>query len=211
MVSEQRLRQMVKNEILCTLARQGKRYIPAAVSGRHVHLCDEHIKVLFGSGYTLRRLKDLSQPGQFACEETVSIKGSKGTIEHIRVLAPARKDTQVEISVTDTYALGIKPVVRMSGDTSKTPGCMIIGPAGKVELAQGVIISKRHLHISKEQGEAYGLKSGDVIGARCKGERGIVIENIAVRLGDGHDLEIHLDMDEANAAMLKNGDLLEIV
>jgi putative phosphotransacetylase len=211
MVSEQLLRQMIQNELLCSLARQGKRYLPAAVSGRHVHLCEAHIRILFGSGYSFTKIKDLSQPGQYACEETVSIKGSKGTVHSVRILAPARKETQVEISVTDSYKLGITPMARMSGDTRGTPGCTIIGPAGQVDIEHGVIVSRRHLHISKEQGEAYGLKDGDVIGVRCKGDRGIVFENIAVRSGDGHDLEVHMDTDEANAAMLKNGELLEIV
>jgi len=211
MVSEQTLKQMIKNELLCGLARQGKRYVPAAVSGRHVHLCEEHIRILFGSGYALCSAKPLSQPGQFACEETVSLQGPKGTIEKVRVLAPARKETQVEISVTDSFQLGIKPVVRMSGDVAGSPGCTITGPAGRVELGQGVIVSKRHLHMSVEQAKAYGLKDGDVISVRCEGARGIILENIAVRSGDAHDLEVHLDTDEANAAMMKNGDLLEIV
>lgn len=202
---------IIRNEILCAMARRGQRHLPAAVSARHVHLRKEHADILFGPGYVMQKTKDLSQPGQYACRETVSVQGSRGTIHHVRILAPTRTETQVEVSVTDSYTLGVNPVVRMSGDTAGTPGCTLIGPAGRVEIDSGLIVSHRHLHISKEQAEAYGLQNGDVICARCGGRRATVIENIAVRSGDGHDLEIHLDTDEANAAMLKSGDLLEIV
>jgi len=202
---------MIRNELLCSLAREGKKFVPAALSGRHVHLCEADIKTLFGSGYSLCNAKPLSQPGQFACKETVSLQGSKGVIHKVRVLAPAREKTQVEISCTDSFALGIQPVVRMSGDTHGTPGCIIIGPAGQLELKTGVIISKRHLHMSEEQAKAYGLSDGNIISARCRGDRGIVFDNIVVRSGEAHDLEVHLDTDEANAAMLRSGDLLEIV
>jgi putative phosphotransacetylase len=211
MLSEQAIRQMVQNEILCGMARQGQRHLPVAVSGRHVHLSEAHIRLLFGAEYSLCAAKPLSQPGQYACEETISVKGKKGTIEKVRVLAPARRDTQVEISMTDSFVLGVKPALRMSGDIKGTPGCTLIGPVGHVDLEQGVIISKRHLHISREQAKAYGLTDGDVISAKSKGERAVVFENIAVRCGDAHDLEVHLDTDEANAAMLKCGELLEII
>lgn len=201
----------VIEELLCALAREGKRYIPAAVSGRHVHLSEEHIGALFGSGHRLQEKKPLSQPGQYACEETVEIRGSKGSLRNIRVLGPARKDTQVEISVTDSYALGIKPAVRMSGDVQGTPGCVLVGPCGEVALKEGVMVSKRHLHMSGAQAAAYGLKDKDVVDMESFTERPVVLKGIVVRSGEGHDLELHIDTDEANAAAIRNGDYLEIV
>ncbi len=197
--------------ILCDLAKARKRYVPAAVSGRHVHLSKEHIETLFGKDHCLMEKKPLSQPGQFACEETIELVGNKGSIQNVRVLGPARKETQVEISLTDSYLLGIPPVVRMSGDLKGTPGGMLLGPCGKVELKTGVIVAKRHLHISEEQARAYGLSDKDVIDVQTFSNRPIVFKDILVRSGEGHDLELHLDMDEANAAAIKNGDYLEIV
>ena len=192
-------------------AAQGEYYVPAAASARHIHLSENDVAALFGAGYALRPFKPLSQPGQFAAEEKVDIVGPRGSIKGVRVLGPARKDTQVELSLTDAYKLGIKPVVRMSGDIGFTPGAKLLGPNGSVELPQGVIISARHLHISKGEAVAYGLKDGDVISLKKGGARETVFGNVLVRCGDGHSLEVHLDTDEANGALLNNGDLLEII
>ena len=188
----------------------GKMYVPVASSNRHVHLSKEHVEVLFGKGYQLKNMRPLSQPGQFACEEKLKVIGPKGTIDGVRVLGPERKETQVEISVTDSFKLGIKPVVRMSGELKGSPGAKLVGPAGEINLDYGVIIAKRHLHLSDEQASWYGLKNGDVIKLRSTGERSVTFGEVAVRCGNGHDLEAHIDTDEANAAMIKNGDLLEI-
>ncbi len=190
--------------------RQGC-FIPAAISGRHVHLCQAHIDVLYGIGYKLTRMKNLVQPGQYACEEKVTLVGEKGRIEGVRVLGPARPNTQVEISMTDSYKVGIPPVVRMSGNIDGTPGCTLIGPNGEVKIECGVIVASRHLHISTEQAALYGLKNGQVISVRKKGVREIIFGNVAVRSGDDHELEMHIDTDEANAAGLMCGELLEIV
>ncbi len=185
--------------------------MPAAVSARHMHLCAADIEALFGKGYALRNKRNLVQPGQFACEEQVTLIGKKGRIENIRVLGPARRETQVEISVTDCYKAGIEPVVRMSGDIEGTPGGTLVGPAGEVKLSKGVIVSARHLHATPEQAAWYGLKNGDIIGVKKTGARETVFGNVVVRTGAGHELEMHIDPDEANAASVKPGDMLEIV
>ena len=184
--------------------------MPAAVSARHVHLCEADIETLFGKGYALQMLKPLVQPDQFACEQRVTLVGKRGRIENIRVLGPARPETQVEISMTDCYKLGITPVVRMSGDLSGTPDGTLIGPAGEVELQSGVIVSARHLHASQEQAAWFGLKNGDIISVRKTGVRETVFGNVVVRVGAAHELELHLDTDEAGAAGIAQGELLEI-
>jgi putative phosphotransacetylase len=201
----------VRAAVLAEFADQKLYYIPAAVSNRHVHLSKEHIQILFGADFKLNSIKKLSQPGQYACNETVLVQGPKGGIGKVRVLGPARPESQVEISITDSFVLGIKPAVRLSGDLAGTPGCVIVGPAGQVQLDKGVIVSLRHVHLSTEQGKAYGLKSGDIINLKKSGPRGIILNQVHVRCGEGHELELHIDTDEANAANIKNGDYLEIV
>jgi len=186
-------------------------YVPAAISGRHVHLCRADIDTLFGTGYKLSHHRDLVQPGQFACKEKVALVGAKGRIEGVRVLGPARPHTQVEISQTDSYKAGIVPVVRMSGKTEGTPGCTLMGPKGEVKLDHGVIIAARHLHMSAAQADRYGLMNGQVISVRKTGVRETIFGNVVVRAGDGHELELHIDTDEANAAGMTCGELLEIV
>lgn len=189
----------------------GKRYVPAAASNRHIHVSSQDLETLFGKGYALKPERALSQPGQFAAAETVTIAGPKGRIDQVRVLGPARGKTQVEILTTDAFRLGVKPVVRISGDTEGTPGATIIGPAGTVELQSGVIVAMRHVHISVEQAAWLGLQNGDIASIRKDGIRALVLENVPVRCGEGHNLELHLDMEEANAGSIKNGELLEIV
>ncbi len=199
------------NVALAQYKNTGIRYIPAAGSNRHIHLSGDDIEKLFGAGYELNNFKNLSQPGQYAAKEKVDIQGSKGIIKGVRVLGPARNDTQVEIFYGDSYKLGIKPLVRMSGDLDGTPGAKLIGPKGEVTLSKGVIVAARHIHISPEQAKELDLKNGDVVSLKKDGVRAVIFENIPVRCGDGHSLELHLDTEEANAAMLKNGELLEVV
>lgn len=208
--------QLSKNKItalaLQEIARMtGKLYVPAAVSGRHVHLCPRDIETLFGAGHTLAHMKDLVQPGQFAAQETVILVGPKGSIEKVRVLGPAREKTQVEVSVTDSYKLGIAPNVRMSGDTDGTPGCTLVTQNGSVELAGGVMIAARHLHISPEQAADFGLADRQVVTLRAPGPRAIQFENVLVRCGKEHFLEMHLDTDEANAAGIGGETFLQIM
>lgn len=206
------IRKKIESEVLQVFARQmGKRIVPAAASNRHIHLCREDVDRLFGIGYMLTPIRNLSQPGQFACKESVAVCGPKGTIENIRVLGPERKETQVEISVTDSFRLGIDAVVRMSGNLEGTPGAKLIGPRGSIEITKGVIVSARHLHLSSKQAQSYSLKDGETISLRSGGQRSVLFDNVIVRAGGGHEMEVHLDTDEANAAMIKNGDYMEIV
>ncbi|MEN6635465.1 MAG: PduL/EutD family phosphate acyltransferase, partial [Clostridiaceae bacterium] len=159
----------------------------------------------------LKPERALSQPGQFAASETVTIAGPKGRIDQVRVLGPTRGKTQVEILTADAFRLGIAPVVRISGDIEGTPGATVIGPSGTVELTSGVIVAMRHVHISVEQASWLGLQNGDLASIRKDGVRALVFENVPVRCGEGHSLELHLDLEEANAGGIKNGELLEIV
>ena len=156
-------------------------------------------------------MKDLSQPGQFACNETISLVGPKGEIANVRVLGPARPETQVEILMADTFRLGIPADLRLSADLVGTPGLRLVGSAGTVELSQGVIVALRHLHMSPAQAEEFGLKDGDSIALRTTGKRAVVFENVSVRAANGHNLDFHIDTEEANAAGIKTGDVVEIV
>lgn len=186
-------------------------YVPTAISGRHVHLCQMDIDTLFGKGYKLTWQRDLVQPGQYVCEEKVTLTGKKGQIAVVRVLGPARTHTQVEISQTDSYKVGITPVLRMSGDIKGTPGCILKGPKGEVELSQGVIVAARHLHMSAAQAAQYGLVNGQVVSIKKAGIRETIFGNVVIRSGDGHELELHIDTDEANAAGMTCGELLELM
>lgn len=202
----------IRNSVIREISgATGKRLVPAAVSGRHVHLCRADIDALYGEGYELTPLKPLSQPGQYAARETLTLVGPKGEIENIRVLGPARPDTQVEISVTDCYKLGIPPVVRMSGDLAGTPGGILQTKTGRVRLECGIAVAARHVHLSAQQAKDLGVTEGQALCMRSVGSRAVVYENVIVRSGEGHDFEVHLDTDEANAAGLKSGDVLEIV
>ena len=203
---------VVRKAVISVLRKgYGKAVVPAAVSNRHIHLSRQDVERLFGAGHQLKQMRPLSQPGQFACEEVLTVVGPKGKLEKVRVLGPERPDTQVELSVTDCFKVGVKPVVRMSGELDNTTGIKLIGPAGETVTQKGAIVAARHIHMSAQEAEDYGLKNGDVISLRKGGERPIILENVLARCGKGHSLEVHLDTDEANAALIKNGDLLEIV
>lgn len=170
-------------------------------SARHIHLTKADIETLFGEGATLHNKKDLSQPGQFACEEKVELVGPKGSLK-VSVLGPARKDTQVELSYTDARTLGLKSVpVRESGDIAGTPGIKLVGPAGEIELAQGVIIAKRHIHMTPEDAVAFGVKDKDIVSVKIAGsERTTIYGDVVVRVSPSYALAMHIDTDEANAA-----------
>lgn len=202
----------VRRVVLTELAKSGTRYVPAAISARHLHLCAGDVERLFGPGYQLTPLKALMQPGQFAAREQLTLAGPRGKLEKVRIIGPVRSQTQVEISLTDSLALGIKNCpVRMSGDIEQTPGIRIIGPRGEVELSQGVIAAKRHLHLSQEQAAAYQLHDGQVVSLRVTGPRPCIFCDVICRTGAGHELEFHVDTDEANACCLNNEELLEIL
>ena len=185
--------------------------VPVGISNKHIHLSEADIITLFGEGASLTHKKDLSQIGQYAAEETVEIVGPKGSLKNIRILGPARKKTQVEIARTDSFVLGLNPPVRDSGDLSGSEPIKIIGPMGFVELTEGCILAKRHVHMNPNEAEAYGLKDRDLLKVETGGERGVVFKEVLIRVDPTYILEMHIDTDEANCALLKNGDLLSIV
>ncbi len=181
------------------------------VSARHVHLSPEHLQVLFGRGASLTRLKDLMQPGQFAANETVSVVGPKGTLEKVRVLGPVRGTTQVEISGTDQFVLGVQAPVRESGSLEGTPGVQLKGPAGQVTLEAGLIRALRHIHMLPADADRIGVHNGAHVSVRLVGDRTTIAENVLVRAVPNSALEMHIDTDEANAAGVpgtSNGQIL---
>ena len=179
--------------------------IPISASVRHVHLSQAHVDVLFGPGHQLTRKADLSQPGQFACEETVTIVGPKSQIGKVRVLGPVRGETQVEISRTDEFALGIDAPIRASGDLQGSVGLRLEGPKGTVQLDSGVIQAQRHIHMSPEDASRFGVTDKQWVMVRVSGERGIVFDDVLVRVHPQYRLDMHLDTDESNAADLGPG------
>ncbi len=185
--------------------------IPVGVSNRHIHLSAQDVEKLFGAGYELTPLKDLSQPGQYACKETLTIIGpSLRPIENVRVLGPVRKNSQVEISRTDSFTLKVKPPVRESGDIAGSAPITVVGPKGTVELKEGCIIANRHIHMSVEDGVKYGVKDGDYVTVDAFGERKTRFYDVQVRVSDKFKLEMHLDTDDANAAGLNGKSLVKI-
>jgi putative phosphotransacetylase len=170
-------------------------------SARHIHLTNADIETLFGAGAVLHNKKDLSQPGQFACEEKLEIVGPKGSLK-ASVLGPARKATQVELSFTDARTLGLKSVpVRESGDIAGTPGIKLVGPAGELEIQEGVIIAKRHIHMTPADAEAFGVKDKDIVQVKiANADRTTIFGDVVVRVSPSYALAMHIDTDEANAA-----------
>lgn len=186
--------------------------IPVGVSNRHIHLSKADLETLYGAGYELTPMKDLSQPGQYACKETLTIVGpSLRPIENVRVLGPLRPDSQVEISRTDSFTLKVKPPVRESGKISGSAPITIIGPKGVVTLKEGCIIANRHIHMSLEDGIKYGVKDNDYVTVDACGERKTRFFDVQVRVSDKFRLEMHLDTDDANAAGLSGKSLVKIV
>lgn len=185
--------------------------VPVGISARHVHLQSDHLEILFGKGHALTPIKDLSQPGQFAAAEMVSVIGPKGRINKVRILGPVRKKTQVEISASDARLLGVAPVVRDSGDHNGTPGITIEGPAGSVEIQSGVMLADRHIHMSPAEAESFGVQDGQRVRLKIPGRRGGILENVGIRVDQNYLLDLHIDTDEANAFLLKQGEMLEFV
>ena len=170
-------------------------------SARHVHLTEEHIEALFGKGATLTHKKDLSQPGQFACEERVTLVGPKKSIANVIILGPARKDTQVEVSFTDARTLGVSAPVRESGDVAGTPGLKLVGPAGEVDIDAGVIVAKRHIHFTPEDAAEYGVSDKEIVKLKIESnDRTTIFDDVVVRVNPNFAAAVHLDTDEANAA-----------
>ena len=205
--TEQELKALVSKVIEAVQVGSGTEGdIPVGISNRHIHLTREHVDVLFGKGYQLNKIKDLSQPGQFACKEQLTIVGpSMRAIEGVRVLGPERKASQVEISRTDSYVLKIKPPVRESGDIAGSAPITIIGPKGIVTLKEGCIIANRHIHMSEEEGKAFGVKDNEYVDVELSGERRSLFYDVQIRVHKDFRLEMHIDTDDANAAGVGNG------
>jgi len=174
--------------------------VPVEVSARHCHLSKEDLEKLFGVGYELQKLKQLSQPSDFACQETVDIQVGLNKIEKVRVVGPIRSQTQVEISLTDAVGLKFMPPVRLSGNLKDSASVILYGPAGKVELAEGLIVAKRHIHCSTRESAKLGLKNGDKVNVAVGEDRKVVFENVVVRVKDDYKFCMHIDTDEGNSA-----------
>lgn len=184
--------------------------IPVGVSNRHLHLSQADQDKLFGTGYQMTQIKDLSQPGQFACKETVTICGPKGAIEKVRVLGPVRSKTQVEILAGDGFKLGVSAPERMSGDLTGTPGITIIGPKGSVQINEGLIVAQRHIHMTLQDAEKYGVRDGQIVDIVVDGSRGGTFANVIIRANNQSALECHLDTEEANAMNVNSKTTIKI-
>ncbi len=178
--------------------------VPIGISNRHIHLSQEDLEVCFGKGYELTPIKDLSQPGQFACKETMTVAGPKGAIEKVRILGPTRKQSQVELLAGDNFKLGIKAPLRMSGDLKDSAGVTLIGTEGSVCLKEGAIVAARHIHMSPSDAERYGVENGQIVCLELDGPRGGVLQNVVIRADEKGLLDCHLDTEEANAMGLSS-------
>lgn len=215
-ISTEKIAEMVKRAIIemnseAATSSKNSGGIPIGVSNRHIHLSQEHLEVLFGKGYELTPIKELSQPGQYACKELLTIVGpSMRPIENVRVLGPVRSASQVEISATDSYVLKVKPPVRESGKIKDSAPIRIVGPKGIVELNEGCIIANRHIHMSPSEAEIFGLKDGDYVDIDVNGKRRTRWFDVQVRVHKDFRLEMHVDTDDANAAGIGNGFIVTV-
>lgn len=175
--------------------------VPIEISARHIHLSAKDIETLFGKGYRIKPLKVLSQPAEFAAKEVVVIKTAKGELK-VRILGPEREKTQIELSRTEAFKLGLNPPVRESHDLDGTPGLTVVGPKGSVRLRSGVIIAWRHIHSSPKQAALHGLRHGSIVSVSVQGERSLVFNQVEIKVNDDYDWHMHIDTDEANAAGL---------
>jgi len=204
---------LITDQVLQVLQNQKKELlVPVGVSGRHVHLCKEHLEALFGQGYELEPLRMLNQPGEFAAKETVTLVGAnKRALENVRVLGPLRSRTQVELSKTDAVYLGINPPWRPSGHLEQAEAISLVGPKGCVYLPNGVILAQRHIHMPQETAQLWGLKDNQRVSVEALTERPLTFHDVQVRVGSNFKLEIHLDTDDANAAGLTNGSFVKVL
>lgn len=185
--------------------------IKIGVSNRHVHLKQEHLEILFGKNYELEIKNMLVQPGQFASTSTLTIKTEKSEIQNVRVLGPIRNYTQVEISKTDAFKLGINPPVRDSGDLKGSAPIELIGPNGSIKLEEGCIIANRHIHITPQQVKDLGLEGVEKVSVELPGEKGGIINNVYLKIDESFALEMHIDTDDANAHLIKTGDIGKVI
>ena len=185
--------------------------VSIGVSNRHVHLTKNDLEILFGKDFKLEKRNDLNQPGQYASNSVVTIKSDKSSIDNVRVLGPVRDYTQVEISKTDAFKLGINPPIRNSGDLNGSSPITIVGPKGTLDLQFGCIIATRHIHILPSQVKMYNLDNKEKVNVKLNGEKGGIITNVYLKVSDEAFFELHLDTDDANAHLINNGDIGEII
>ncbi len=179
--------------------------VEVEASGRHIHLCREDVEKLFGEGYVLTKVADLSQPGQFVCKERLTVIGPKGKLTNVVVLGPERPFTQVEVSQTDAVALGVKAPLRESGNIKGTPGIIIASEHAQVEITEGVIVAKRHIHMTPEDAQAFCVQDKQVVKMQVCGERKLIFDDVVVRVSPNFRTYAHIDYDEANACGFKKG------
>jgi len=205
MMAREALRALSRSYITRVLEAQKQQPFLVEISAHHIHLTQEHVEALFGKGHQLTKHADLSQPGQYACKEQLTIVGPKGRIERVRILGPARKYTQVEIAMTEQFKLGIHPPIRESGDVADTPGCVLESPNGSVPIDRGVICALRHVHMSPEDALRYGVRDKSFVRVKIAGDRELVFGDVLVRVDPSFKLAMHIDTDEGNAANVKTG------
>ena len=209
-ITGEQLIQLVTEAVKKALAGQERR-VPVGISMRHVHLNARDLARLFGPTYVLTPYKSLSQPGQFAAEESVDVIGPKGMLRRVRILGPLRKETQIELAQTDCRSIGVKAPVRASGHLEGTPGIILRGRCGEIAVDHGVIIADRHIHLSPSQAEAFGLKDGDRVKVSVDGEKKGVMGGVLIRSNDQCEMDFHIDTDDGNAFQLKQGQLVTIL
>ena len=182
-------------------------------SARHVHVSKEDLEVLFGAGYELTKKKDLSQPGQYACEERVTVRGPKRELANVSILGPVRGSTQVELSLTDARSIGVAAPIRESGDIAGSCSCVLVGPCGEVELKEGVIVAKRHIHMTPADAEELGVTNGEIVSVKVLNDSGrsVIFGDTVVRVHPTYALSMHIDTDEANAGALSGEVYGEII
>ncbi|WP_430060515.1 phosphate propanoyltransferase [Neobacillus sp. NRS-1170] len=205
-MNEQAIRTVVEEVIQQLLTKNSREStIPMAVSARHCHLSQTDLETLFGKGYELTKKADLSQPGQFAANETVVIVGPRGSIEKVRILGPARSLTQVEVSRTDAVKLGVNPPVRESGNIAGSAPITLVGPKGSIFKNEGLIIAQAHIHMHPEDAAYFAVENGEYVRIRTEGERPVSFEKVLIRVSPRYRLEMHIDTDEANAGFITSG------
>jgi acetate kinase len=205
MMAREALRALSRSYITRVLEAQKQEPFLVEISAHHIHLTLEHVEALFGKGHQLTKHADLSQPGQYACKEQLTIVGPKGRVERVRILGPARKYTQVEIAMTEQFKLGIHPPIRESGDIANTPGCTLESATGSVQIDNGVICALRHVHMSPEDALRYGVRDKSFVRVRIAGDRELIFGDVLVRVDPSFKLAMHIDTDEGNAANVKTG------
>lgn len=210
MMDESIFSRLVMERVLAKLKGYQTYRIPVGVSNRHIHVTAEHLEVLFGKSYKLTKKSELGQPGQFAANETVTVRGPKGEFKNVRILGPVRKQSQLEISKTDSFRIGVKPPIRESGHLDNSPGVDVIGPKGSIHLPCGTIVALRHIHMTLAEAKSFGVHDREIVNVEIFGSRRGIMGDVLIRVSDASALEMHVDVDEANACALGNKDYVMI-